>query len=90
MDHLLLTPADGAKLIGGRVRAARRRRRWTQDELAQRADVSVATIARLERTGHAQLASFLQVCTALGHLRDVDALLVEPEPRTLSELRQRR
>ncbi len=90
MDHLLLTPADAARLIGARIRAARKRRGWTQAELAERSATSVATIARLERTGHGQLRSLYAVCAALGHLRDFESLLAVSAPRTLDELRRSR
>lgn len=89
MHDLILTVADAASLLATRTRAARRRRGWTQAELAGRAGVSLATITRLEGTGTAQLANFLRVMAALGHLADVDALLDEPEPTSMDELRRR-
>jgi len=89
MDTLLLTPADASELIAARARAARKRAGMTQAELAERADVSTATVARLEASGTAQLATFLRILAALGHLRDIDGLLAAPEARTMAELRRR-
>ena len=86
--QLLLTAADAADLVRARVRAARKRRGWTQAELAQHAGVSINTIARLERTGSGQLHTLFAVLAALGHLADVQALLQAPEPKTLDELRR--
>ena len=85
---LLLTIPDATSLLSARVREARKRRGWTQAELAERAAVSVATIGRLEDAGTGQLVTFLRVLSALGHLRDVDQLLQPPAPRTLEELRR--
>lgn len=85
---LLLTIPDATNLLSTRVRDARKRRGWTQAELAERAAVSVATIGRLEDAGTGQLVTFLRVLSALGHLRDVEQLLQPAAPRTLEELRR--
>lgn len=86
---LLLSPQDALDLLARRLRAARKERGWTQAELAARSLVSVPTIARIERTGHGQLASFARLCAALDRLGDFQHLLAAPEPRTLDELRRR-
>lgn len=90
MDDLLLTPADAARLMGTRLRDARKRRGWTQAQLAEKSATSVPTVARLERTGQGQLHTFYAICAALGHLRDFEAMLRTPEPRTLEDLRRTR
>ena len=87
---LLLSPGDVERLLARRVREARKRKSWTQDELAARSGLGVATVARLERSGRGQLSTLLAVAQALGHLRDFDALLVQPEATSLAELRERR
>jgi transcriptional regulator with XRE-family HTH domain len=38
--------------VGERIRAARKGRRWSQDRLAKRADLSRATISRIESGDH--------------------------------------
>ena len=40
---------EAARLLGGRIRLARRERRWTLEELAERVGVSHVTMARIER-----------------------------------------
>ena len=40
---------EAASLLGGRVRLARRERRWTVEELAERVGVSPVTIRKVER-----------------------------------------
>lgn len=89
MERLLLTIPDACGLLAKRVRSARKRQGLNQADLAERALVSVATIQRLERDGTGQVTTLLRVLSALGHLRDVEALLQRPEPQTLAELRGR-
>jgi transcriptional regulator with XRE-family HTH domain len=40
---------EAARLLGARVRLARRERRWTMQELAERVGVSVPTMRKVER-----------------------------------------
>lgn len=53
---------------GSKIRRARKRRRWTQDELAPRAGVSQSTISEIERGvgGSLSLETWQQVATVLG------------------------
>ena len=90
MDDLLLlpTPTSVERLLGERVREARRRRGWTQAELAQRAGLGVATVARFEASGQGQVSTLTRLCDALGHLDDLGAVLRAPPPTTLDELRR--
>ncbi len=60
MIDILLTPHDLHQRLAQRVRALRKRQAWTQRELAERAGVGVATVARLERSGQAQLSTLLR------------------------------
>jgi transcriptional regulator with XRE-family HTH domain len=87
---LLLTPADVERLLAERLRAARKARGWTQEELASRSGLGVATVARLERSGQGQLRSFVQLCAALGRLDSLEGVLAEGAPATLEELRRAR
>jgi transcriptional regulator with XRE-family HTH domain len=87
---LLLTPADVERLLAERLRAARKARGWTQEELASRSGLGVATVARLERSGQGQLRSFVQLCTALGRLDSLEGVLAEGTPATLEEPRRAR
>jgi len=40
--------ADAARLLGAEIRLARRRRRWTQAELAERAGITARTLYKIE------------------------------------------
>ena len=39
---------DAARLLGAQIRLARRRRRWSQDELATRAGITPRTVSKIE------------------------------------------
>lgn len=90
IDPLLLAPGDVERLLANRLRSLRDARGWTQQELADRSGLGVATVARLERSGRGQLATLIRIAAALGRLRDFEALLDAPEPRSLADLRAAR
>ncbi|MDP2305476.1 MAG: helix-turn-helix transcriptional regulator [Pseudomonadota bacterium] len=91
MDELFLalTPADVERELASRLGDARRGRGWTQAELARRSGLSLATVARLERSGQGQISSLTRLCAALGRLDDFDAILKAGAPASLDELRRR-
>ncbi len=89
LNSLILTPGDAIDVLAQRVRTIRKLRGWNQAELAARAGVAINTVARLERSGTAQLATFIRVLAALGHLPDLDGVLRAPEVRSMAELRER-
>lgn len=68
--------------VGARLRAARRSRGWTLDELASRAAMSVSTLSRLESgKRQASLELLLPVTRQLG-IRVDDLISMEaPDPR---------
>jgi len=39
---------EAAQLLGARIRLARRERRWTQEELAERAGTTARTVSKIE------------------------------------------
>lgn len=70
--------------IGQRIRAARERKDWRQEDLAQESGIARANIARLERGNQIpKVATLRRVANALG--LEVDVLLKAPEPVTDKE-----
>lgn len=64
--------------IGQKIRAARERKGWLQEDLADESGIARANIARLERGRHAAHLSTLQrVAKALN--LEIDSLLKQPE-----------
>lgn len=90
IEQPLLVPGDVERLLAERIRAARSSRGWSQQDLATRAGLGIATVARLERSGRGQLTTLIRIAAALGRLRDFDALLATEAPRSLDELRKLR
>lgn len=79
------TPGDVARTLADRVRTLRLAQNWKRDTLAARSGVSAVTIKRFESTGTIALDGFLRLCEALGHLPELDRLLV-PAPASMAEL----
>ena len=73
----------GARLAGMRVE-----HNLTQAAVAEKAGISKRTLERLE-TGEVatQLSGFLRVCRVLGVLEHFEALLPEPLPGPMAQLR---
>lgn len=75
--------------LGGRLAAVRIERNLTQAALAEQAGVGKRTVERLERGETAtQLSGFLRVCRALGLLDRLEALLPEPVPGPMAQLKR--
>lgn len=91
MDPLFfaLTAADVERELARRLHAARRAQGWTQADIALRSGLSLATVARLERTGQGQISSLTRLCGALNRLDDFEGVLRPAPPTTLDELRRR-
>lgn len=80
------TPREVALGLAHRVRERRLRQNWTQEELAQRAGISVASYRRFEQTGKIALERLLLIASALHALGDFDRLLVADGFRSLDEI----
>jgi len=80
------TPADISQLLAQRLRRQRLLLGWKQHTLAQHSGVSVATIRRIEQTGHSSVENLLKLCHALGRLDDFEQLLLPPPAQTLDQL----
>ena len=76
--------------IGERLAAWRLARNLTQAQLADEAGVGLRTIQRLESGAVAtHLSGFLRVARVLGLLDGVDALVPEPAPSPIAQLKLR-
>lgn len=86
---LLNNAPDSAALrsVGERLAAWRLARNLTQEQLALEAGVGLRTIQRLEAgAAAAHLSAFIRVCSALGLLTNIDALIAAPPPSPIAQL----
>ncbi len=65
---------EAARLLGARIRLARRERRWSQDELASRAGITARTVSKVE---HGDLSVGLGVAFEAAALVGVPLFHVE-------------
>jgi transcriptional regulator with XRE-family HTH domain len=76
--------------IGARISALRLELNLTQADLAGRAGVSKRTVERIESGSvGTQLSGFIRICRALGIVERLEALLPEPGPSPLEQLKLR-
>lgn len=85
----LQTPGEIARLLAGRVRELRLQRGWTQQEMAERAGVTLATYRRFEHTGRIALERLLRIAVVLDARTGFDELFARPSARSLAELAER-
>ena len=78
--------------LGRRIKAARIDTPLTQEELAERAGISLSTIAAIERGADARMASYLCVLRALNMLENANAFVPEQpvRPTQLAKLGRER
>lgn len=67
-------PTDIVKEIAIKVRALRKEKKYTQHELAERANVSLASYKRFERTGQISFESLVQIAFVLGKMQDFESI----------------
>lgn len=71
--------------LGGRARALRLLRDFSQAELAERSGLGVATIQRFEKSGHVSLENVYRIAVALSAEEGFAKLFVLPEYGSLDE-----
>lgn len=85
----LQTPGEMARSLAERVRALRLQRGWTQEEMAQRSGLTLATYRRFERTGRIALERLLKIAVILDAQAGFGQLFALPPARSLKELAER-
>jgi transcriptional regulator with XRE-family HTH domain len=82
-------PADTARRIAARVKWLRLQRGWSQQEVANRAGVSLPTYRLFERTGQVSLERLIRVAGVLDARRGFEDLFSLPPAQSMAELESR-
>jgi transcriptional regulator with XRE-family HTH domain len=85
----LQTSREISRAIASRVKVLRLNRGWTQQELADRSGIALATYRSFERTGRISLERLLKIATILDARAGFDQLFAPPPARSLAELAAR-
>lgn len=85
----LRTPGEISRLVAERVRELRLARGWTQQELAERAGLTLATYRRFERTGRIAFERLAKLAVVLDARTGFDQLFALPPASSLAELAAR-
>lgn len=72
-------PSDILILIAQNVVALRKEQGWTQQELAEKSDVSYGSIKRFERSGQISFESLLKIAESLRRLSEFENILTPPK-----------
>lgn len=83
---LLKSPEDINFEIAGRMRVKRKEKGLTQQELSKKADVSLGSLKRFERTGEISLSSLIKLSFALGCESDFDSLFAKRGYTSIEEV----
>lgn len=82
----LRSPGDVKLDIAKRVKARRKEKKITQQQLSVQADVSLGSIKRFERTGEISLSSLVKISFALGCESDFDTLFAKKGYQSIQEV----
>ena len=72
--------------VAAREKRLRKARRLTQQQLAQKAGVSLGTFRRFEQTGVISFESLVAIAFALGCEGDLDGLFTQPAYASIEEV----
>ena len=85
----LQTPLEIRRALARRVKALRLERGWTQQEVAERAGLALATYRIFERSGRISLDRLLKLALIFEARSGFDQLFAPKPVRSLAELEQR-
>lgn len=86
LPFILMSPREAALSIATRTRALRLHRAWTQQELAARAGVTLASYRLFERTGRISLDRLLKLAVALDAQDGFERLFAEGPAMSLADM----
>lgn len=85
-SFLSKTPGEIQKLIAGRIRTIRRRRKISQKRLSELSGVSLGSVKRFEQSGEISLLSLIKIATALEVNNELEHLFEDVPPLSIEEI----
>ncbi len=85
-DQFLFAPSDVAKELAQKLKRIRKRKKITQHQLADRSNVSYASLCRFEQTGLISLEAFIKLSMELGVLDEIRELFTRPVYTSIEEV----
>ena len=70
-------PSDILRETADKAKILRKRKGWSQAELARRTQISLGSVRRFEQTGKIAFESLLKIAVVLGRLDDFTAAFAE-------------
>lgn len=86
LDLSFATPPEICRELGTRLRRLRLAQDMSQMELAERADIAVGTIKRIEQDGQTTLESWVKVLMALGTIDALQSVLLISKPKSIAQM----
>lgn len=80
------TPGEIQKLIAGRIRKIRRRRKISQKKLSELSGVSLGSVKRFEQSGEISFLSLIKIATILGLDGELVHLFEDVQPLSIEEV----
>ena len=79
-------PGEIMRDVAAREKAVRKSRHLTQQQLADKASVSLGSLRRFEQTGQVSFDSLVAIMFALGCESELDALFARPAYSSIEEV----
>lgn len=79
-------PKEIAKQIAYQEKVKRKRRKFTQKELSERAGISLASLKRFEQTGEISFVSLIKIADILDETDGIKALFTSKDYQSIQEV----
>lgn len=86
MDFLWETPSEITLKLAKRIQSVRKRKKYTQRRLAERSNVSYASLRKFEETGQISLISLVKIAMELDLIDEINSLFTQPVYRDINEV----
>lgn len=86
MDFIWETPSEIALNLAKRVKRIRKRKKITQEQLANRCNVSYGALKKFEQTGEISLVSLIKIAMELNLTDEINSLFANPVYTSIDEV----